>query len=90
MHPEKIKSCVALYRQELRVANVKPTAYRDDFLYQGIDYALGNCYELLDQIEDLIQKGRIDDTLITFGQVQGILHSNGIYTCRDLKEHRNA
>ncbi len=69
---------------------VRRTDHADNFLYQGIDRALGNCYKLLDQIEDLILKGRIDDTLITFGQVQGILLSNGIYSRRDLEEHRNA
>lgn len=89
MHPERIKSCVALYRQELRVANVIPNAYGDDFLYQGIDFALGTCFEFLDQIEDLILKGRIDDTLIIFGWVQGILLANGMYSRRDLEEHRN-
>lgn len=77
---------VALYREFFEKEEIAKKGFVG-VLQPEIIQVLEYCHKMLNEIEQLIQEGQMDEANRAIGFIQGCLCSVGMYTIEELAEH---
>ena len=90
MDAEKVIEVIGIYRNYFENLGVEKVDYpHQDFIDEAPEdeelCILAHCYGMLDQMEQCVTEGRMDEVFIWLGFIQGCVWSLSHYTLEDLK-----
>ena len=87
MTADKVREVLNVYKKKLDEMGVPKERFSRDLIPTSRKEFLAHCRAMLDEMETLIQQGRMDKVFRWLGFVQGCLWSAGCYDLESLKNH---
>ena len=87
MTPDKVREDISLYRAYFVEHDIEEIEYHHEQIVYSPQDTLGHCHGMLDKILDFIRAGRIEETFMWLGFIQGCLWAEGVYTIAELQDH---
>lgn len=87
MTADKIREVLVIYRKKFEEMGIFEKRVPHNLLPRTDNDFLSHCYGMLDEMEALIQEGRMEKVFRWLGFIQGCLWRAGIYTVEELKNH---
>lgn len=100
MTPKQVKEAIKEYRDFFDRGYFgeiyeKGFDFPHDMLYDYTDYSMAgdnlkHVYGMLDQMEIMVDEGKMEKVFRWLGFVQGVLWTEGAYTLNELKDHNRS
>jgi hypothetical protein len=85
MNIQTMLKVLTKYRDYFKSINASKIGYPKHLLIQTDEQVFDHCYEMLDKIEEFIQRGRLEKAHRWIGFIQGCLWDRSVYTLNELR-----